>query len=266
MRLAVLGDPLLYTRSPELHRAGLASLGITCDSQAIRTPRAELGERLRTLAGEGLSGVNLTHPLKEAALEHLTKASDEASRARSVNTVTFERDELRGDTTDGAGFLDLLRSLSREPMTQRVVLLGAGGAARSLAAALEHAGAPPALISARDPESARLALRDVAASVVAWRSEAEADALANASVVVNATPLSSPQEIVPLSSIPNTALVVDLVYGRELTPLTSEARRARLEAVDGLGLLVFQARLSLALWTGREVEVAPMMQAVGWPR
>jgi shikimate dehydrogenase len=266
MRLAVLGDPLVYTRSPDLHRAGLASLGLACESQAIRTSRAELGDRLSALGARGLHGVNLTHPLKQAALEYLTRASDDAMRARSVNTVGFGRGEIWGDTTDGAGFLDLLRSLSREPAAQHTVLLGAGGAARSLAAALEHAGAPPATVSARDPEAARAAFDQVSASVVAWRSKAENDALANASVVVNATPLSAPEEIVPLSSVPNSALIVDLVYGPELTPLTIAARRARLEAFDGLGLLVFQARLSLALWTGREVEVAPMMQAVGWPR
>src|SRR5437867_10613370 len=132
MNLAALGDPLAYTRSPELHRAGLASLGLDGDSRAIRTPASELGERLQALAAAGYRGVNLTHPLKQAALDHLGRASEPARRALSVNTIGFDSGIAWGDTTDGAGFVDLLRARARAPGAQRVVLLGAGGAARSL--------------------------------------------------------------------------------------------------------------------------------------
>src|SRR5258706_3579915 len=142
VRLGVLGDPLAFTLSPVLHRAALESLGIAGESSAIPTPREALAARLRELATRGFRGVNLTHPLKEAALAELDHVSDEARRARSVNTVSFEASRASGDTTDGPGFLDLLASRGRAPGRERVVLLGAGGAARSPPPALARAGAP----------------------------------------------------------------------------------------------------------------------------
>ncbi|MBI1798229.1 MAG: shikimate dehydrogenase [Candidatus Eisenbacteria bacterium] len=266
VRLAVLGDPLEFTRSPELHRAGLAAIGLDCESRALRTAPGDLDRRLRELAGEGLRGVNLTHPLKELACERVTRLSIDARRARSVNTVGFSDEGSWGDTTDGSGFLDLLYSLSREPGDQRAVVLGAGGAARSVALALTDAGAPPPVLSSRHPEVALERLNDVPATAVAWRSREEREALARATLVVNATPLTAPEEIALPSWMAAGTLVVDLVYGATLTLWVEHARRAKLEAFDGLGLLVFQARRSLALWTGREVPADVLMRVVGWPR
>ncbi len=267
MKLAVLGDPLAHTRSPDLHRAGLEALGLDGESRAIRTSVGELDGRLRELRESGYRGVNLTHPLKHAALDHVARASEDALRARSVNTVGFDSETAWGETTDGAGFLDLLRSRGREPLAQRVVLLGAGGAARSLALALASAGCSRLVSSARRIEEARERWRDIPeANLVSWRSEAEAESLAAASVVVNATPLAGEEGVVPVELLPGAALIVDLVYGLRITPWVRRARAAGLEAYDGLGLLAFQARRSLALWTGAEVPVDPMMRAVGWPR
>ena len=267
MKLAVLGDPLAYTRSPELHRAGLEALGLEGESRAIRTSAAGLGARLEELAAAGYRGANLTHPLKEAALHHLGRVSEPARRARSVNTVGFDSGTVWGDTTDGGGFVDLLRALGREPEAQRIVLLGAGGAARSLALALEADGCTSIVASARRVDEVRDHWRDLArTTLVAWRSGAEAEALADASVVVNATPLADEEGAAPVDLLPPRALIVDLVYGPEITPWVRRARAAGLEACDGLGLLAFQARRSLALWTGREVPIAPLTGAVGWPR
>jgi shikimate dehydrogenase len=267
VKLAVLGDPLAYTRSPELHRAGLEALGLACDSQAIRTPAAELGARLAELAAAGYRGVNLTHPLKEAALDHLGRVSEAARRALSVNTVGFDPGLAWGETTDGDGFLDLLRSRGRDPAAQRVVLLGAGGAARSLALALAAAGCTSIAASARRIGAVRERWRGLAhAALIAWRSDAEAASLATATVVVNATPLAGEEDPAPLERLPRHGLIVDLVYGAEIDPWVRRARALGLEAYDGLGLLAFQARRSLSLWTGQEVPIAPLMRAAGWPR
>lgn len=265
MKLAVLGDPLAHTLSPELHRAGLAALGLTGESRAIRTSVAGLGERLRELAAEGLRGVNLTHPLKEAALDHLARVSEPARAARSVNTVGFDPGAAWGETTDGGGFLDLLRARGREPAAERVVLLGAGGASRSLALALASAGCARIVASARRVEEARAGWSGIpGATLVPWRSEAETEALAAATLVVNATPLAGGEHPAPVASLPREGLVVDLVYGPEVAPWVRAARAAGLEAWDGLGLLVHQARRSLTLWTGREVPLEPLARAVGW--
>jgi shikimate dehydrogenase len=258
--LAVLGDPLAYTQSPALHRAGLASLGLEGESSALRTPAAALGERLAELRARGLTGVNLTAPLKEAALAHLDRVSEAARLARSVNTVGFAADGTWGETTDGPGFVDLLGSLGRDPAQERVLLLGAGGAARSLALALTAAGALRVVAWARDPVAAAVSWAGIeGARVMPWGDPGGLPA----SVVVNATPLESPA---PQESLPAGSLRIDLRYGPEVTAWVREARARGLEAYDGLGLLVFQARRSLALWCARPVAVDPLARAVGWPR
>ena len=260
IRLGVLGDPLAFTLSPVLHRAGLEAVGLAGESVALRTSRAELAERLRELARGSFLGVNLTHPLKDLALESVERASEAARRARSVNTIRFDPGGPRGETTDGPGFVDLLRSLGRAPERERVILLGAGGAARSLALALGEAGAAVTLSarSAPDPRGA--------APRVAWRSPEEAGALAAATVIVNATPLGAGEDPVPLALLPRQALIVDLVYEQEVTAWVARARAAGLTAWDGLGLLVHQARRSLEFWLDRPVPVEPLARAVGWPR
>ncbi len=267
VKLAVLGDPLAFTLSPSLHRAGLEALGVPGGSEALRVPRSRLGATLARLAAEGYRGVNLTHPLKRAALEHLAETSEAARRAGSVNTVTFGPGVARGDTTDGAGFMALLEDLGFGVRQAEVAVFGAGGAARSLGLALMEGGAARVTAWARRPGEESAAWEGIAgAQVVGWDSEAGRAALAGASLVVNATPLTGADEPCAIDRIPRGARVVDLVYGPELTPWVRAARGAGIDAVDGLGLLVFQAQRSLALWLGREVPLAPLAAAVGWPR
>jgi shikimate dehydrogenase len=267
VRLAVLGDPLAFTLSPDLHRAGLAALGLEGESHALPTPPEELGARLAELAGKGFRGANLTQPLKAVVLAHLARVSEPARRARSVNTVGYTAEGWWGDTTDGPGLVDLLRSLGREPARERPVIMGAGGAARSLALALTASGCARVTFSARRPPETVEAWGDIpGARLVPWRSEEESEALREATLVVNATPLGGGVDPAPLELIARRALVMDLVYGAKPTPWVLRARADRREAYDGLGLLVFQARRSLALWLGRAVPVDPLARAVGWPR
>ena len=264
VRLAVLGDPLAYTLSPQLHRAGGEALGVAVESRALRTPPGVLAARLDELEAEGVVGVNLTHPLKADVLRWVARASEAARRARSANTVGFGPEGRWAETTDGDGFLDLLAALGRDAGDLRIVLLGAGGSARSLALALGPAAG--LAVSARDPEKRARAWEGVPVRFVAWRSPEEREALASAGLVVNCTPLASAESPAPLESVAPRALLVDLVYGPEITPWVRAARARGFEAHDGLGLLVHQARRSLALWFGRDVPLAPLADAVGWPR
>ena len=267
IRLAVLGDPLAYTRSPDLHRAGLTALGLAGESSALPTPADQLGPRLADLAARGFHGVNLTRPLKAAVLPFLARVSGPAAEARSVNTVGFAPDGWWGETTDGPGLIDLLQSFGRQPARERVVMLGGGGAARSLASALAGAGAEPITVSARRPVEIAGAWRDVTgARLVTWRSREQAMALGDATLVINATPLGGAEDPAPLAAIARGAMILDLVYGERVGSWVLRARAEGREAYDGLGLLVFQARRSLALWLARPVPLDPLARAVGWPR
>ena len=266
VRLAVLGDPLAYTRSPDLHRAGLAAVGLEAESVALPTAIETLPERLRGLAATGYTGVNLTHPLKESVIALLARVSPAAREARSVNTVGFAAEGWWGETTDGPGFLDLIRTWGRDPAQERVVLLGGGAAARSLAASLLTAGAA-VVVSVRRLDAAREVWRDLPrATLTAWRGAEESDGLARATLVVNATPGSSASEPIAPAALPAGGRAVDLTYGPQTTGWVRACRARGLEAEDGLGLLVHQARRSLSLWTGRDVPLEPLARAVGWPR
>jgi shikimate dehydrogenase len=283
VRLAVLGDPLAYTRSPDLHRAGFAALGVQGESSALPTPAPQLGSRLSDLAAQGFLGVNLTQPLKAAVLPLLARVSEPARSARSVNTVGFAPEGWWGDTTDGPGLIDLLESLGRDPGRERAVILGGGGGARSLALALSNSGANSGAnsrassgagagsgsltVSARRPDGIAPGWSGIPdARLVAWRSPAEATALGGATLVINATPLGGESFPAPLELIAKDALILDLVYRERLGAWVLRARAEGRAAYDGLGLLVFQARRSLALWFGRPVPVEPLARAVGWPR
>lgn len=266
--LAVLGDPLAFTRSPELHRAGLAALGLDGDSRAIRTAPDALGARLDALALEGLTGVNLTHPLKEPALAYLDRVSPAARLARSVNTVGFGVDGRWGDTTDGAGFVDWLARLGRDPVRGGLMLFGGGGAARSIALAMIGAGCTRVVVAVRDPARAAESWSGIPQAQIARSDDARVEAMLNSegAVMVNATPITDAAGPVAVERVRAGSLVLDLVYGATIGAWTSAARARGLTADDGLGLLVFQARRSLALWTGREVPIEPLARAVGWPR
>ena len=264
LKLAVLGDPLRYTRSPDLHRAGCAAVGVACESVALRTPVDALPATLERLAREGYTGCNLTMPLKEPALAWVGEATDQARRARSVNTIAFG-DGARasvGDTTDGAGFVDLLAAERRNPATCNVTLLGAGGSARSLAVALADAGARPVdVISRRDPGAGDAWGGALGKRWSAWGTGAATRAIAVADVLVNCTPLAGEEFPVAVERIPRATLVVDLTYGEQVTPWVAAARATGLDAVDGLALLVHQARHSLRRWLGRDVPLEPLVVA-----
>ena len=123
------------------------------------------------------------------------------------------------------------------------------------------------MVSARRPEALAADWRGLTGTeFVPWRSPREAGALAGATLVVNATPLGGEEDAAPLDAIARRAVILDLNYGDRLGPWVARARADGREAYDGLGLLVFQARRSLALWLARPVPVDPLARAVGWPR
>jgi shikimate dehydrogenase len=264
LNLAVLGHPLAYTLSPELHRAGLLALGRKGSSRAVPTEARALAARLAELAAAGVSGVNLTHPLKEAVIPLLARVGEPARRSRSVNTVGLAQGGWWGESTDGPGFVDFTEALGWSLRGERVHLLGAGGAARSLALSLLEAGASVSA-STRSPEAHRAAWKDIGPGALGVRGGGEeASWIAASAVVVNATSLAGDELPFDPARLPRAARVVDLVYGPRPTPWVAAARERGHEAHDGVGMLVCQARRSLELWTGEPVPLEPLARAVGW--
>ena len=257
--LAVLGHPVAHSLSPVMHEAGFAARGrrgryIACDVTVAGLPAAVAG-----LAALGFLGCNLTVSLKEAGCALATHRSPEAARTGAANTLAFRAGgEVYADTTDGRG---LLRSLAEaagwEARGRRVVLLGAGGAARGVAAALLAAGAALVTVANRTPERAGRLATDIGGAIrgIGLLPEPLAVALSGADLLVNCTTvgmhgrgMALPVET--LAALPRGAVVCDIVYAPEETPLLAAARAGGWTVVGGLGMLAWQAALAWEVWFG----------------
>jgi shikimate dehydrogenase len=241
----VIGDPVEHSRSPGMHNAASAALGLDRVYVALRVEAAALAHAIHGLAALGCDGANVTVPHKTAALALCDELGAEADDAGAVNTLSFgPGGRLRGDLTDGLG---LVAALPRVP--ESAVVLGAGGSARAAVHALAGTGCE-VLVLARTPSRAE----GLPATVV--------DRPVAAQALVNCTPvgLHGPDEL-PLDPA-GYELVVDFVYREGGTALT---RRATGRVVDGLELLVRQGALSFARWTGRQASLEAMRAAVQIP-
>ncbi len=274
----VMGWPVAHSLSPAMHNAAFAALGLDHIYVPLPVPPERLDEALRGLAGLGFAGANVTVPHKEAIVTHLDDMSPRVRAIGSANTIVVRPDgTLWGDSTDGPGFLADLAAQGVDPAGKQVALLGAGGAARSVAHALAEAGAAVAVLN-RTPGRAAALCQTIQAAAPGARISAHPlpEALpalaATADLIVNATSLglhgSEPADWSQIAEHLRPGLVVyDLVYtsrgaGRALTPFRALAASAGARTIDGLGMLVQQGARSFEIWTGRPAPVAVMQAAV----
>ena len=262
----VIGWPVGHSRSPRLHGYWLESYGIDGAYVPLAVPPEHVARALRALPALGFRGVNVTVPHKQAALTAVDEADSHARRIGAVNTVVVGDDgRLLGSNTDGFGFIENLAAASPDWRRDRAaVILGAGGASRAIIVALIDAGVPEIRIANRTESRARTLADEFAGpcSVVAWESRAEG--LETAGLLVNTTTLGmsgAPTLGITLDGLPSDAVVTDIVYTPLITPLLESAAARGLQAVDGLGMLLHQARPGFAAWFGREPEVTEAVRA-----
>jgi shikimate dehydrogenase len=259
-RLAgILGWPVAHSRSPLLHGTWLARHGVDGAYLPLPVRPERFASSVRALADLGFRGANVTLPHKEAAFALCDRVAPSAERAGAVNTLLFGEDgRIEGSNTDGFGFMENCAqsvpgwSAAAGP----AVLLGAGGSARAIAAALLDAGCPRLVLVNRNAARAEALARALGGPIeVADRPPLEA-----ASLLVNTTSLGmagEPALELDLSPLPAGAVVADAVYVPLETPLLASARARGLRAVDGLGMLLHQARPGFEMWFG----VAPAVDA-----
>ena len=258
-RLAgVLGWPVSHSRSPRLHGYWLETLGIDGAYLPLPVHPDGFADAVRALAALGFRGANVTIPHKQAAFEVCDVVDATARRAGAVNTLVFSDGRIHGSNTDGFGFLETVRDQAPgwQPADGPAVLLGAGGAARAIAAALLDAGCPLVTLVNRSRARADALAQDLGGAVAV----ADVPPLAGAALLVNTTSLGMqghPPLAIDLSPLPATAVVADIVYVPLETPLLAAARAKGLRAVDGLGMLLHQARPGFEAWFG----VAPRVDA-----
>ena len=262
-RLAgVIGDPVRHSLSPVLHNAAFHALGIDWVYVAMPVAAGQTAAALGGMRALGIAGLSVTMPHKSAVAGHVEECSDDARLLGAVNTVVALPDgRLRGDSTDGPGFVDALREGGAEPAGARVLVLGAGGAGRAVVLALARAGAREVVVVNRDVGRAAAAV--ALAPAIARRGSAdEADAC---SIIVNATPQGMGSDVsVPVDPrrLGAGQSVNDLVYHPAVTPLLSVAASAGANVIGGLGMLLHQAGRQITLWTGHEAPIAAMRNAV----
>ena len=257
----VLGWPVAHSRSPRLHGYWLDHHNIDGAYVPLPVEPSQFAAAVAGLAHVGFRGANVTVPHKEAAFALASTTDAFARRTGAVNTLSFTDDgKIHGSNTDGFGFLENLRQgapghdLTRGP----ALVLGAGGAARAILVALADAGAPEIRLTNRTRARAEglLAELGVRAQVIDWGDRKAA--LADAILLVNTTTLGmtgAPALDLPLEELPVEALVTDIVYSPPQTPLLRAAGARGNPVVDGLGMLLHQARPGFREWFGVDPEV-----------
>ncbi|WP_439597193.1 shikimate dehydrogenase [Falsiroseomonas sp.] len=251
-KAGVLGWPVAHSRSPRLHGFWLERYGIDGAYLPLPVRPEHFADAVRALAQLGFAGANVTIPHKEAAFALCDAVDDAARRAGSVNTLFFREDgRIEGSSTDGYGFVESVREQAPgwQAADGPAVILGAGGAVRSVAAALLDAGCPKLVLANRTAARAEALARDLGGPI----EVTDRPRLQDAALLVNGTSLGmegQPPLVLDLAPLPPTAVVADLVYVPLETPLLAAARARGLRAVDGLGMLLHQARPGFHEWFG----------------
>ena len=263
-RYAVVGHPISHSRSPLIHRLFAEQTGQNLTYETIDAAPDAFEKTVRDFAAAGGRGLNVTIPHKEAAYALCGSHGPEAETARAVNTISIEDGELHGDNTDGRGFLrDLEVNHAVTIGAQRVLLLGAGGAARGIVRPL-LLGKPACLVIANRTLARAESLKDELGSPrnVSVHAFSDLDELGRFDIVINATSAGLDGDIPPFpaSLLDRDTFCYDLVYSARPTPFVRWARSGGAgRAIQGWGMLVEQAAESFAIWRGIRPDTAPIL-------
>ena len=256
-RLAgVIGWPIAQSRSPRLHGFWLDRHGIDGAYVPLAVPPDHLAAVVRGLASTNFAGLNVTVPYKQMAVGLCDEVAPFARRVGAVNMLTFREGRITGSNSDGFGFTENLRAHGVDPGAGPALLLGAGGAARAIAAALQDAGAAVTVVNRTRAAADALAADLPGVRVEDW--SARWAALDGQALLVNTTTLgmtTMPPLDPDLSRAAAGLAVVDIVYAPLETQLLHVARAAGLRTVGGIGMLLHQARPGFATWFGVEPTV-----------
>jgi shikimate dehydrogenase len=262
---ALIGSPVAHSLSPVIHQSAFDSAGVDWTYAAFDVAAGQAAGAVAAMRVLGLAGMSVTMPHKHDVAVAVDRLDPAAQALRSVNTVSWDGDELVGSSTDGAGFVSSLAGDGVEIAGVRFAVIGAGGAARSVIDALGRAGASSVAVINRTAERAESACAlATVASVGTTADIAEADIVVNASSVgmgvdaASETPSDMPCDPALLHA---EQIVVDLVYHPLETAWLRRAGLVGARTIDGLGMLIHQAALQQVAWLGRLPDVDVMRRA-----
>jgi shikimate dehydrogenase len=258
-RLAVIGMPVAHSRSPAMHNAAFAELGMEGEwsYEAIEVPPDRFEQRVRAMPGEGFVGANVTVPHKSTVLLFAHRQSEVAREIGAANTISFEDGVIRADNTDAQG---LMGSLPGAVAGRRALVLGAGGAARAVVWALTHKGAEVSVWN-RTPDKAAQLCAELGGRFAPQPGAGEYELIVNATAV--GLKGEDPFAELPLSRdwFGYAQTVVDLVYGQGESEILRAASEAGADVVDGIEVLVRQGAASFRIWTGVDPPIETMREA-----
>lgn len=251
-RLAgILGWPVTYSRSPRLHGFWLQRHGIDGAYMPLGVAPENFATAIKGLVALGFRGANVTAPHKLAAFEICDTVEASARRAGAVNTLVFQEGRITGANTDGAGFVAHLLASGVNPKAGPALVLGAGGAARAIVAAMQDEGVPVSIANRTRARAEELAAQLPPLKVLDW--EARSSALADHALLIHTTSQgmgTNPPLEIDLARAPATMAVADIVYAPLATPLLLTAQARGLVTVEGLGMLLHQAVPGFTAWFG----------------
>lgn len=280
VRLAVIGDPVTHSLSPEIQNAALRECSIEMQYAKFHIMTDELKEALDLMGQNGFAGMNLTVPHKERAHALVDELDDQAKQVGAVNTIAVRDQQLVGFNTDGLGFARAIRDeFSVDLRDLRVLVLGAGGAARAIAFECARQDCERLVIANRTRAKAERLMQELQPFFAGPRvlgpvarlqaigldpSELR-NQISNTDLLVNATPLGlnrSDPSPVPGHLLAPHLMVFDTIYGPGRTALLSAAVEMGARAVNGLSMLIYQGARAFEIWFGREAPIDVMRRAV----
>ena len=262
---ALIGTPVEHSLSPAIHQAAFDAAGVGWDYAAFDVAAGRAADAIVAMRVLGLAGMSVTMPHKHDVAGAVDRLDPAAEALRSVNTVSWDGDDLVGSSTDGAGFVASLAEAGVEVSGARIAVLGAGGAARSVIDALGRAGASSIVVINRTPERAQSA-----AALAPMAAVGRVDDISRADIVVNASSVGMGIDAASATAadlpcavelLDPSQVVADLVYHPLQTAWLVEAAQVGARTVDGLGMLIHQAALQQQTWLGRLPDVGVMRRA-----
>ncbi|WP_306395012.1 shikimate dehydrogenase [Telluria beijingensis] len=264
-RYCVIGNPIAHSKSPQIHAAYALQTGQDLAYERCLAPLDGFEATVRRLVAEGYRGANVTLPFKLEAARLATRLAPRARAAGAVNTLIFADGEIVGDNTDGPGLVaDIVRNAGVPLGGKRILLLGAGGAARGALLPLLEEHPRQIVIANRTLATAEKLVADFADHADRLAVTGFADVEGSFDVVVNATSASLAADVppVPPAVFGPGVLALDMMYGAQPTVFMAFAASHGASVRDGLGMLVEQAAEAFLLWRGVRPDTAPVMASM----